>query len=201
MTPLQIAVKYHQGVIVRRLIDIYNADPNACKAPDIEFIQVTLIPHGLQKLPSFVKLQPVSQYIADIVQEQPDCWKVFMDSIKTDDAGTPPIVAAFQSKQYVLVKFLIQNSANYKPLFEPATLEDICQFASVPLMQEFIHNQLHTTQIDYKTVLSVVVKLRNTDLMNYFLTYHQIQSWNSGKGCNSSLSTAFSRSGPPSYTA
>ena len=177
MTPLQVAVKYHQGVIVRRLTDIYNTDPNACSAPDTEFIKVTLM---LQKnrLKSFsvVKHQAISSYITNMVLQQPD-WEIFLDPIKTEDVGTPPIVAAFQSKQYDLVKFFIEHSAKYQPLFDHATLEDICQVEKVDFVELFtIHNQLHTTQINFESVLDVVVKLGNTDLMAYFLTHYQIHS-------------------------
>ena len=177
MTPLQVAVKYHQGVIARRLINIYEADRNACKAPDTEFVEVTLMPQRDQlKSLSVVKLQTVSKYITNIVPEQP-CWEIFLDPIKTEDVGTPPIVAAFQSKQYALVKFFIECNTDYQSLFEHGTLEDICLLGKVLFVQQFIiHKQMHTTQINYKTVLDVVVKLGNTDLMGYFLTHHQINS-------------------------
>ena len=78
-----------------------------------------------------------------------------------------------------LVKFFIEHIDKYEPLelFRIATLEDICQLEKVLFARQFIiHNQLHKTQIDYKTVLGVVVKLGNIDLMAYFLTHHQIPS-------------------------
>ena len=176
MTPLQVAVKYHQGVIAKKLIDIYEADPNACKAPDTEFTEVTLMPkRGLLKSISFVKHQTISQYITTIMPKQPNSWKIFLDPVKTEDAGTPPIVAAFQSKQYDLVKFFLGCSANYQLLFEHATLEDICHLEKVSLIQQFtIYNRLHTTKVNYKKVLNVVVKSKNTDLMIYILNDHQI---------------------------
>ena len=94
MTPLQVAVKYHQGVIARRLIEVYGADPRACKAPEAELIKVTLMPQrDVMTSLSVVKLQGVSQCITNIVPEQ-------QITIKTEDVGTLPIVAAFQSKQY-----------------------------------------------------------------------------------------------------
>ena len=46
MTPLQVAVKYHQGVIARKLIKHYEADPNTCKAPETGFTEVTLCRRG-----------------------------------------------------------------------------------------------------------------------------------------------------------
>ena len=47
----------------------------------------------------------------------------------------------------------------------------------MPFVQKFIkQNQLHATQINYETVLNVVVKLENTDLMDYFLANYQIDS-------------------------
>ena len=178
MTPLQVAVKYHQRVIARKLTDIYEADPNAYKAPDTEFTEVTLMPQrGLLNSISFVKHQSISQCITSIVPEKLTIWKIFLDPVKTEDAGTPPIVAAFQSKQYDLVKFFIGRSANYQPLFKHAALEDICQLEKVSLIQQFIiHSQPHTTQINYRKVLDVVAKLGNTDLMTYFLNNHQIHS-------------------------
>ena len=172
MTPLQVAVKHHQGMIARRLINSYRADPNACKPLDTEFIEVTLM--GLMRSFSFVKFQAIAEDITNIVSEESNCWKIFLDPLKTEDAGTPPIVAAFQSKQYDLVKCFIDCSANYQPLFECATLEDFCQLESVLLVQEYIHNQLQTTEINYEVVLEVVTKLGNTDIMAYFLTRHQI---------------------------
>ena len=177
MTPLQVAVKYHQGVIVKRLIDTYEADPSACGAPDTQFIEITLMPQrGEQKSHSVVKLQAISQYFTNIVPEHPS-WKIFLEPIKTEDVGTPPIVTAFQSKQYALVKFFIERRVNYQLLFDHATLEDICQLEKVPVVKLVIHcNQLHSTQINYETVLDVVVKLGNTDLMAYFLTHYQINS-------------------------
>ena len=178
MTPLQVAVKYHQGVIARRLTFTYQADPNACEVPDTEFTEVTLMPQsGPLKSVSFVKHQATSQCISNIVPKQANSWNIFLDPIKTKDAVTPPIVTAFQFKQYDLVKFFIECSANYQLLFEHATLEDICQLEKVSVIQQFIiHNQPHTTQINYGKVLDVVVKLRNSDLMIYFLDYHQIHS-------------------------
>ena len=184
MTPLQVAVKYHQGAIVRRLIDKYKADPDACKAPNTEFIEVTLMPQrGPMKSHSFVKLQAMLQHVGNIVQEQPSYWKIFLDPIKTEDAGTLPILAAIQSKQYDLVKYFIDcSTVNHQLLFEHATLEDICQLERVSLTQQFIiHNQLQETQVNYKVVLDVVVKLGNTELMNYFLGHHQICSGTLGK--------------------
>ena len=179
MTPLQVAVKYHEGVIARRLIDIYEADPNACTAPDTEFIEVTLMPQGHRlKSLSVVKRQVVSQYITNIVPEQPN-WNIYLEPIKTENVRTPLIVVAFQSKQYHLVKYFIECIDNYEPveLFKHATLEDICQLEKVPFVQKFImHNQLHPTQINYETVLDAVVKLANTDLMVYFLTHYQVNS-------------------------
>ena len=166
MTPLQVAVKYHQEVIARRLTDIYKADPNACKALDTKFMEVTLKPqrNRLKSL-SIVKCGAISQCINNIVPEQPNCWEIFVGPLKTDDGGTPPIVAAIQSKQYGLAKFFIERIDNYKPLelFKYAALEDICQLEKVNFVQQFvIHNQLHTTQINFETVLDVVVKLGKT---------------------------------------
>ena len=179
MTPLQVAVKYHQGVIARRLIDVYEADPNACKAPDTEFIEVTLMLQWDQlKSLSVVKLQSISQYLSSIVPEQSN-GEIFLDPIKTEDAGTPPIVTAFQTKQYDLVKFFIEYIDNYEPLelFEHATLEDICQLEKVLFVQQFIiHNHLDTTQNTYETVLDIVAKLGNTELMAYFLTHYHMHS-------------------------
>ena len=175
MTPLQVAVKHHQGVIARRLIDSYEADVNAYKVPNTELIEITLTPRqGLLKSLSVVKLQTISQYITSIVPEQSSCWKMFLDPIQTEDARTPPIVIAFQSNQYDLAKFFIERSADYQVIFEHATPEDISQLESVPLMQQFIHSQLHPTQIDYETVLDVVAKVGNVDLMTYFLSQDQI---------------------------
>ena len=178
MTSLQVAVKYHQGVITRKLVDIYAADPNASKVPDTEFTEITLMPQrGILKSISFVKHQTISQYISSVAPEQPNSWKIYLDPIKTENAGTPLIVAAFQSKQYDLVKFFMECSANYQLLFEHAALEDICQLEKVSLIQQFIiHNQLHATQMNYGKVLHVVVTLRNTDLMTYLLEHHQICS-------------------------
>ena len=179
MTPLQVAVKYNQEVIVRRLIDVYRADPTACKAPDTEFIEVSLMPQSNRlKLISVVKLQVVSQSITNIVPEQPN-WEIYLEPMKTEKVGTPLIVAALQSKQYDLVKFFIERRDNYEPveLFKHATLEDICQLEKVSFVQKFItHNQLLTTQINYETVLNVVMKLGNTDLMGNFLANYQINS-------------------------
>ena len=177
MTPLQVAVKHHQGGIARRLTEYYKADPNACKAPDTEFIEVTLIQQtGQMKSFSFVKCQANTQDITIILSEQSKYWKIYLHPVKTDDAGTPPILTAFQSKQYDLVKFFIACSANYQPLFECAALDDICQLENVSLVQEFIRSQLQVTEIDYEAVLEVVTKLRNTDMMAYFLGYHQIST-------------------------
>ena len=177
MTPLQVSVKYHQGVIARRLIDNYKADPNACKVPDTEFIEVTLMQ---QRSPLksflFVKSQAITEDITNIVPEQLSCWKLFFGLQKTEDACTPPVVAAFQSEQYDLVKFFIDCSTNYQPVFECATLEDICQLESVPLVQQFIHNPLQRNEINYEAVVEVVAKLGNTDMMAYFLTHHQIHT-------------------------
>ena len=179
MTPLQIAVKNYEGVIARRLIDIYKADPNVCKAPNTEFIKITLMPQGDRlKSVSVVKLQAVSQDITSIVPEHPN-WEIYLEPIKTDDVGTPLIVAAFQSKQYDLVKFFIDCIDNYEPveLFKHATLEDICQLEKVLFVQQFIiHYQLQRTQINNETVLDVIVKLGNTDLMTYFLQQYTIHS-------------------------
>ena len=177
LTPLQVAVKHHQGVIARRLIDNYKADPNAYKAPDTEFIEVILMEQrGLRKSFSCVKFQAIMEDITNILSEQYNCWKIFLDPKKIEDAGTPPVVAAFQSKQYDITKFLIDCSANCRPLFECATLEDICQLESVPLVQQFIHNQSQTTENNYESVVEVVAKLGNTDIMAYFLTHHQIHT-------------------------
>ena len=179
MTPLQVAVEYHRGLIVRQLIDVYEVDPNECNTPDTEFIEVTLIPQGDRlKSVSVVKLQAISQDIKNIVPEQPN-WELFLDPIKAEYVGTLPIIAAFQSKQYDLVKFFIERIDNYEPveLFKHATLEDICQLEKVLFVQQFIiHSQLHSTQINYETVLDVAVKLRNTDIMAYFLSNFQIHS-------------------------
>ena len=177
MTPLQVAVKYHQGVIARRLTGTYKADPNASKVLDAVLTAVTLMPQrGLLKSISFAKHQAISQHIATIVPKQSNSWNIFLDPIKTEDAGTPPLVTAFQSKQYGVVKFFIEYGANYQPLFEHATLEDICWLEKMSFIQFVIQNQLHTTQINYEKVFDVVVKLGNTDLMNYFLDCHQIHS-------------------------
>ena len=177
MTPLQVAVKYHQGVIARRLTDIYEADPNECKALDTEFIEVILMPQRDQlKSLSVVKLHSIVQYITPKVPEQ-SSWEILLDPVNTEDAGTPPIVAACQSKQYELVKFFIESIDNYEPLelFEHAALEDMCQLEKLLFVQQFIiHNQLHMTQINFEAVLDVVVKLRNNHLMTYFLTHYQI---------------------------
>ena len=174
MTPLQVAVKHHQGLIVRRLIDNYETDPNACKALETEFTEVTLMEQGgLRKSFSFVKFQAVIGDITNILSEHSNCWKIFLDPKEAEDAGTPSVVAAFQSKQYNITKFLVDCNANCKPLFECATLEGICQLASVRLVQQYIHNQLHTNENNYESVVEVVAKLGNTD-MDYFLTHHQI---------------------------
>ena len=126
---------------------------------------------------SFVKHQAISQYINVLVSKQPNSWKIYLESVKTEDAGTSPIVTAFQSKQYDLLKFFIECSVNVQPLFEHATLEDICQLEKVSFIQQFInHNQLHTTQINYGKVFDAVVKLGNTYLIIHFLNYHQIPS-------------------------
>ena len=177
MTPLQVAVNHHQGEIARRLIDYYKADPNAYKAPDTELITVTLMQQsGLRKSFPFMKFQAIREDLTNIASEENNCWEIFVDPIITDDAGTPPIVTAFQSKQYDLVKFFIACSANFQPLFEYTTLEDICQLESVPLVKEFIHTQLQTTEIDYEAVLEVVTKLGHIDIMAYFLDHHQIST-------------------------
>ena len=84
MNPLQVAVKYHQGVIARKLVDIYAADPNASKAPDIKFTEITLMPQrGILKSISFVKHQAISQYISTMAPEQPNHWQMYLDPIKT----------------------------------------------------------------------------------------------------------------------
>ena len=177
MTPLQVAVKYHQGVIARRLAGNYKADPNGCKAPDTEFIEVTLMQQkDQQKSFSFVKFQSTTEDINNIVSGQPNCWKIFLTKIKTEDAVTPPSVAAFQSKQYDLVKFFIDRGTNPQTLFEYAALEDICQLESVPLVEQFIRNQLQTTEINCEAVLEVVTKLGTTEIMAYFLNDHQIST-------------------------
>ena len=177
MTPLQVAVKHHQGVTARRLIDKYKADPNACKAPDTEFIKVTLmLQRGVPKSFSFVKFQSIKEDIISIVSEHSNCWEIFLDQMKTEGAGKPHLVMAFQSKQYDLVKFFIEWSADYQVLFECATLEDICHLESVHLVEQFIHKQIQTTEINFETVLEVVVKLGNTDIMVYFLTHHEIST-------------------------
>ena len=179
MTPLQVAVKNYEGVIARRLVDIYEANPNTCKAPNTEFIKVTLMLQGDRlKSISIVKHQAISQDITSIVSEFPS-WEISLKLIQTEDAGTRLIVAAFQSKQYDMVKFFIEHIDNYEPveLFKHATLEDICQLEKVPFVQKFIkHNQLQPVQINYETVLDAVVKLGNTELMAYFLTHYQIHS-------------------------
>ena len=179
MTPLQVAVKNYEGVIARRLVDIYEADPNVCKSPNTEFIKITLMPQGDRlKSGSVVKLQAVSQDITSIVPEHPN-WEICLEPIKTDDVSTPLLVAAFQSKQYDLVKFFIDCTDNYEPaeLFKHATLEDICQLENVLFVQQFIiHYQLQRTEINYETVLDVIVKLGNTDLMTYFLQQYTIHS-------------------------
>ena len=177
LTPLQVAVKNYEGVIARRLVDIYEADPNVCKAPNTKFIKVTLMPQGDRlKSVSVFKLQAISQGITNIVSEYPS-WEICLKPVKTEDAGTLPIVAAFQSKQYDMVKFFIEHISNCEPfeLFKHATLEDICQLEKVPFVQQFIvHKQLQPTQINYEPVLDVVVKLGNPDLMAYFLDHYQI---------------------------
>ena len=175
MTPLQVAVKYCEAVIARTLISEYQADPNACKASDKGLTEVTLVQQrGLPKSFSFVKTKTTAELITSIVSEQRNSKTIFLDPIKTEDAGTPPIVAAFRSKQYDMIRFFIHCRANYQPLFECATLEDICQLESVPLVQQFIHKQLQATEIDFEVVLEVVTKLGNIDIMAYFLTHHQI---------------------------
>ena len=94
MTPLQVAVKYHRGAIVRGLVDMYG-DPNTCEAPDTKFIEVTLMSQSDRvKSLSIVKLQTISQYITNIVPEQPN-WNMYLEPIKTENAGTPLTVAAF----------------------------------------------------------------------------------------------------------
>ena len=179
MTPLQVAVKNYEGVIARKLVDIYEADTNVCKAPNTEFIKIMLMPQGDRlKSVSVVKLHTVSQDITSIVPEHHN-WEIYLEPIKTDDVGTPLIVAAFQSKQYDLVKFFIDCTDNYEPveLFKHATLEDICQLENVPFVQQFnIHYQLQRTEINNETVLDVIVKLGNTDLMTYFLQQYTIHS-------------------------
>ena len=179
MTPLQVAVKCHQGAIARRLIDVYKADLDTCKALDAEFIEVTLMSQRDRLMsPSVVKLKATLQCIADVVPGQ-SSWEIFLDEIKTEDAGTSPIVAAFQSKQYDLVKFFMERIDKYEPaeLFKHATLEDICQLEKVHFVKQFIvHNQLQPTQINYELVLDVVVKLGSTDLMAFLLTHYKIQS-------------------------
>ena len=175
MTPLQVAVKHHQGVIARRLLGKYKADPNSCKVLDTEFIQVTLVQQeGKPKSFQLLKLQAIAEDIENVVSAQPNCWKISLTKIKTEDAVTPPAAAAFLSKQYDLVKFFIDCGANCQPLLECATLEDICRLERVPLVQQFIHSQLQTTEINYEAVLEVVTKLGNADIMTYFLTHHQI---------------------------
>ena len=180
MTPLQVAVKNYEGVIARRLVDIYEADPNVYNVPNTEFIKVTLMPQEDQlNSISVVKLQAISQDITSIVPEQPN-WEINLEPIKTENVGTPLIVAAFQSKLYDLVKFFIEriHDDNYEPveLFKHATLADICHLEKMRFVKQFIiHNQLLTTQINYETVLDVVLKLGNTDLMRYFLQ-HKIHS-------------------------
>ena len=179
MTPLQVAVKNYEGVIARRLIDIHGADPNVCKVPNTKFIKVTLMPQGDQlKSISVVKRQAISQDITSAAPEHHN-WEIYLEPIKTDDVDTPLIVAAFQSKQYDMVKFFIEHIDNCEPaeLFKHATLEDICQLEKVSFVQEFImHNHLHTTQINYESVLDVVLKLGNTNLMTYFLQQYTIHT-------------------------
>ena len=177
MTPLQVAVKYHKGVIARKLVDSYGADPNASKAPDAEFTEITLMPRmGILKPISFVKHQTISRYISPKAKEQSNSWKIYLEPIKTEDAGTPLIVTAFQSKQYDLVKFFMECSANYELLFEHAALEDICQLEKVSVIKEFLKSKVYTAHVNYKKVLHVVVTLGNIDLMTYFLAKHQICS-------------------------
>ena len=174
LTPLQVAVKHHQGVIVRRLTVNYKADPNACKGPDTEFTEVTLMQQrGLLKSFSFVKFQSITEDIANTVSEQSNSWKIFLNPKKIEDASTSPVAAATQSQQYDMVKCFIHRSANYQALFECATLEDICQLENVSLLRQFVDSQLQTTEINYETVLEVAAKLGNTDIMAYFLTHHQ----------------------------
>ena len=202
MTPLQVAVKHHQGLIVRRLIDNYEADPNACKARETEFTEVTLMEQGgLRKSFSFVKFQAVIGDITNILSEHSNCWKIFLDPKEDEDAGTPPVVAAFQSKQYDITKFLVDCNANCKPLFECATLEGICQLASVRLVQQYIHNQSQTTENNYESVVEVVAKLGNTDIMDYFLTHHQIHIRACAKAMIQACQQGFSRYSASSYTA
>ena len=94
MTPLHVAVKHHQGVIVRKLINDYKADPNACKAPNTEFIKITLMPQtGSLKSLSFVKFQAISQHVTKYSARASQLFgKYFLDPIKTEDTDIPLIV-------------------------------------------------------------------------------------------------------------
>ena len=177
MTPLQVAVKHHHGTIAKMLIKKYDADPNECRASGSQFIDVTL--HVLRKrMTSFsiVKESSVWQYIVNTVPESEihrRGWRLYADVIDTAEAATPPIVTAFRSKQYELVKFFIDQNIQYKPLFELASLQEICQLESVPLVHEFIHSDVEETHMNYQSAFEVAVKLNSVELMSYFISHFE----------------------------
>ena len=174
LTPLQVAVKHHHGIIAKILIKNYGADPNECTASDIPFIDVTLHPFNKHMMSfSIVKESSVWQHIVNTVPEseiQRRGWILYTDVMDKDGAATLPIVTAFCSKQYDLVKFFIDQKIPYKPLFELASLQEICKLESVPLIYEFINAIVEKTRINYQSAFEVVVKLDNAELLNYFLS-------------------------------
>ena len=174
MTPLQVAVKHQHGMIAKMLIKKYGADPNEYKDSGSQFTDVTLhVKSSYMRSFSFVKESSVCEHIKDTVPTNEihrHGWSLFTNLIDTDEAAIPPIVTAFCSKQYDLVKFLMGSNTLYKPLFKLASLQETCQLESVPLIHEFIHSGVEETRMNYQSAFEVVVELGSIEVMRYFLS-------------------------------
>ena len=162
-------------MIAKTLIEKYGADPDECKASDLQFTEVTLHVYSKDVLSfSVVKERSAWQFVSDTVPEREivRCgWRTYTDPVHTDESTTPPIVAAFSSKQYDLVNFFRHQKAKYQPLFKRASLPEICQLESVPLVYEFIHSGVEETRLNYQSAFEVVVNLGSIELMEYFLNH------------------------------
>ena len=172
MTPLQVAVKYHHGVIAKSLINIYGADSNDCKALDTQFIEVMMKVHRRLLMSfSIVKERAVWESVMDSVPgEKPfTWWRTFTSLMRTEEAGMPPIVMAFKSKQFDLVKFFVEQKVQCQPLFKAAALQDICQIACAPILLEFLA-QADKTHMAIQAALDVVIKSGSTNILGILLS-------------------------------
>ena len=183
MTPLQVAIHHNHAQIAKHLVNL-GADLNVCKLPaaNEQLIQKDISFSPLdERNPPWPELAELSKIFKEVVKTK-TVWQVVQDAVKSkiwqlrvedkimtpEESSKPPIVLAYNSKQYDLVRFFVDHNVQIQPLLEIATLHEICHTNSMPVIQDLLHS--NTDQIlNVHAALEVAVTVGNVKLLQLLL--------------------------------